>query len=137
MSYTPVPSAPSKSKVRKPRRYAGTNIESTQDDPWFIRFKKARLRARLTQQELGELLGVSKTAIFYWEKGISFPSKGKMHIIQTILNENMFDYSGKIFKPSHAPDHVRLMVVFMTLSDENQKQILEFACQLASAQKHD
>ena len=39
------------------------------------RIKEARKRLNLTQEEFGEIIGVTKNTVYRWEAGISVPSK--------------------------------------------------------------
>ena len=53
---------------------------------FMLRLKELRIEKRLSQQELGKLLNMSKMAISHWEKGHSEPS-----ISQLIILSNIFD----------------------------------------------
>ena len=48
------------------------------------KLKELRKQANLTQQQLGEKLGVAKNTVSYWESGISQPS---LEIIKEIANQ--------------------------------------------------
>lgn len=47
------------------------------------RLKEARLNKKLTQEKLGQCLGVSKVSICSYEKGIMFPS---LEIFESMVN---------------------------------------------------
>lgn len=51
-----------------------------------MRIKESRLKQNLTQQELGDLLNVSKVSVCLWEKGIKKPSSKNLLQLSKILN---------------------------------------------------
>lgn len=48
-------------------------------------FKKARLIAGLTQEELADSLGVSRTTVCKWESGHGLPRAKRMHDVASAL----------------------------------------------------
>ncbi len=46
-----------------------------------------RLRNGLTQKQLGELVGVSKTTVYQWERGERVPSKTAKILLSKIEEE--------------------------------------------------
>ena len=50
------------------------------------RIKEERLKLNLTQEELGKLIGVSKTTISYYENGLEQPKMDKLKKLTTVLN---------------------------------------------------
>ena len=50
------------------------------------KFKLYRLRAGLTQEELGTKLGIKKQAVQRWEAGLANPSKKYLQILATMFN---------------------------------------------------
>jgi len=48
--------------------------------------KEARIRNKLTQAELGDILGVTNKAVSRWEKGESFPDVGVLEALSNALN---------------------------------------------------
>ena len=51
-----------------------------------MRIKESRLKQNLTQQELGDLLKVSKVSVCLWEKGVKKPSSKNLLQLSKILN---------------------------------------------------
>lgn len=49
-------------------------------------FKKARLIAGLTQGELAETLGVSRTTVCKWESGHGLPRAKRLHTVADVLH---------------------------------------------------
>ncbi len=50
------------------------------------RLKKARLRLRLTQADLGRLLGITRNAVALWEAGTNAPTMDRIEAIAENLN---------------------------------------------------
>jgi len=55
------------------------------------RLKEKRHDKKLTQEDLGNMLGVSKVSICNWEKGIKHPSSENLIALSKILNTSI-DY---------------------------------------------
>ena len=53
--------------------------------------KEARIRNKLTQAELGDMLGVTNKAVSRWEKGESFPDVGVLEALSNALNIKIED----------------------------------------------
>ncbi len=51
-----------------------------------VRLRKLRNDKRLTQQQLGELTGVSKTSVIYWEKDENIPKHESLVALASALN---------------------------------------------------
>ena len=51
-----------------------------------MRIKESRLKQNLTQQELGDLLKVSKVSVCLWEKGVKKPSSKNLLQLSKVLN---------------------------------------------------
>lgn len=116
---------------RKRKRFAGSNIELGRNDIWCIKFRKARLRAGLTQRELSGLLNVSHAAVCLWENGMNFPNRKKFDTIETILGVTLFDRVGRAYQPSRAADYITLIKIFQKLSKAHQDKVLGLALELS------
>lgn len=102
--------------------------------------KKARLERNLTQQALGEMVGVQKSAIAKYENGRVVNIKRST--LQKIANALNIRPSELLFKesPEETADlHVRIITDFelmdalkcyYKLSSENQKIVRELICNL-------
>lgn len=55
------------------------------------KIKQRRLELDMTQEQLGEMLGVTKVSICNWEKGIKFPSTENLIELSKIFNVSI-DY---------------------------------------------
>lgn len=49
------------------------------------RLKQLRKNKNITQQQLAELIGVSKTSIIYWEKGDNLPKHDSLITLGKVL----------------------------------------------------
>ena len=56
--------------------------------------KKLRKTLKLTQTEFGEIIGVAKQAIIYWEKGKHRPIPGFRRAIVNLAKEKGIDLDG-------------------------------------------
>ena len=57
--------------------------------------REYRVRHNLTQQELGERLGVSTNTIHLWETKICKPSMGSLLLLSDLLNISLLDILSK------------------------------------------
>lgn len=104
------------------------------------KIKKARIEKGLTQQELGDLVGVQKSAIAKYENGrVVNIKRSTMQKIASALNmrpsELIFEQS-----PEETADlHVKILTDFdlmdvlreyYELSSENQKMVRDLICNL-------
>lgn len=62
----------------------------------MITLKAARINAGLKQEEAGNIIGVSKSVISNWERGISFPDVIQLKKIEQTYHVN---YKNLIFLP--------------------------------------
>ena len=53
------------------------------------RIRESRKKQKLTQQELGTLLNVSKVSVCLWEKGTKVPSSKNLIQLSKVLNVSM------------------------------------------------
>lgn len=53
------------------------------------RIKEARIKQKLTQQELGTMLNVSKVSVCLWEKGTKIPSSKNLIQLSKVLNVSL------------------------------------------------
>lgn len=123
-------SAPADRKGRRQRNFSGILLEVLPVDPWFLRLKKARLRAQLSQRDLATILRISNVAISHWERGVSFPNKKKLDIIETILNEKIFETAPKIYAPGNTPEGIQLLLIYNMLDESKQIALIKFAQRL-------
>jgi transcriptional regulator with XRE-family HTH domain len=61
----------------------------------MTQFERLRKRAKMTQVELAEALGVTQSNISQWENGMAFPSAGKLPMIAKILGCTIDELYGK------------------------------------------
>lgn len=59
------------------------------------RIKEARKARGLTQQQLGELCGVTRQAVYYWESGMREPSLEASVCLAKNLELNIFELIGE------------------------------------------
>lgn len=60
------------------------------------RLKELRLASELTQEEFGEKVGVSKSAVSMWERGKRYPDVPKFEEIADYFNVEMAYLIGKV-----------------------------------------
>ncbi len=68
------------------------------------RIKEARKNKHLTQEQLGEMIGVAKSTVTGYEKGTSHPDEGKIISLMSVLNVDA-NYLWQDDIPAHS--HVR------------------------------
>ena len=56
--------------------------------------REYRVRHNMTQQELGDQLGVSTNTIHLWETKICKPSMGSLLLLSDLLNISLLEYFG-------------------------------------------
>lgn len=54
--------------------------------------KKIRIEKSISQQALAEMIGVSQTAVYHWEKGIRTPKMGALVRMASVLNVPIMDF---------------------------------------------
>ena len=123
-------------KNRKPKRFSGLNLENNHSDPWYIKLRKARLKAGITQREVSQIIGVSHTAVCLWEKGANFPSSTKFDAIEKILDTSIFDRKHDVHMPAREPDHIKLVRVFMQLPIDDRAIVLALALALLDRDRY-
>ncbi|QOY36603.1 helix-turn-helix domain-containing protein [Anaerobacillus isosaccharinicus] len=68
------------------------------------RFKRLRKESKLTQQEVGDKVGVSKVAVSGYENGIRSPETETLKKIATVFNVSIDYLVGYSNSPSHVED---------------------------------
>ena len=92
------------------------------------RIKEARLRVGLTQQQLGEIIGVRKQTITGYEKGEREPDAIKLNKIAQVLNvtgDYLLDLAnegiGEKTNAQHSLEALRFAKDFDDLTDEGKR----------------
>lgn len=88
------------------------------------KLKQKREELGLEQQELAELIGVSKQAYFKWEKGFSKPTKANMARLEKIL---------KVSEGYLSEDEISSL--YKQLTETNQKKAITYVRELLSSQR--
>ncbi len=88
------------------------------------KLKQKREELGLEQQELAELIGVSKQAYFKWEKGFSKPTKANMARLEKIL---------KVSEGYLSEDEISSL--YKQLTETNQEKVITYVHDLISSQK--
>jgi transcriptional regulator with XRE-family HTH domain len=73
------------------------------------RLRRARERARLTQRQLAEAVGVDRKTVGNWESGASSP-RSSMGRLEAVLGEHGFDLSEEAWPPPAGADAVIGMI---------------------------
>lgn len=107
------------------------------------RLRAARNARKLTQERLGERLGVSNTAVSRWESDIDQPSFGLLPALRTELRVSLDElicgdsqraphgvseaaakYGRRGYDPMLSSEHVQLLDAALALTDEKLKALL-------------
>lgn len=112
---------------RKRRKFAGLTLEILPTDPWFLKIKKARLKAQMSQRDFAQVMGVSPVAISYWERNLSFPEKNKYQKIENVLGIKIFDGSPEKFSPAIMPENIELLLIYNRLDPSLKRDLIAFA----------
>ncbi len=103
------------------------------------RIKELRQNAKLSQQELADLIGVNQTAVSQWERGATIPRLPQIkklcavfHVSEVFLL-HLEDVTEKKTLTDKAVSEKaqQLQSVMDHLSDADQRRVLEFAQNLA------
>ena len=88
------------------------------------KLKQKREELGLEQQELAELIGVSKQAYFKWEKGLSKPTKANIAKLEKVL---------KVPEGYLSEDEISSL--YKQLTEPNQEKAITYVRDLVSSQK--
>lgn len=88
------------------------------------KLKQKREELGLEQQELAELIGVSKQAYFKWEKGFSKPTKANIAKLEKILKV-----------PTGYLSEDEISFLYKQLTEPNQEKAITYVRNLVSSQK--
>lgn len=88
------------------------------------KLKQKREELGLEQQELAEIIGVSKQAYFKWEKGLSKPTKANIAKLEKVL---------KVPKGYLSEDEISSL--YKQLTEPNQEKAITYVRDLVSSQK--
>lgn len=88
------------------------------------KLKQKREELGLEQQELAELIGVSKQAYFKWEKGLSKPTKANIAKLEKVL---------KVSEGYLSEDEISSL--YKQLTEPNQEKAITYVRDLVSSQK--
>lgn len=88
------------------------------------KLKQKREELGLEQQELAELIGVSKQAYFKWEKGLSKPTKANIAKLEKVL---------KVPEGYLTEDEISSL--YKQLTEPNQEKAITYVRDLVSSQK--
>jgi len=88
------------------------------------KLKQKREELGLEQQELAELIGVSKQAYFKWEKGFSKPTKANIAKLEKILKV-----------PTGFLREDEISFLYKQLTEPNQEKAITYVRDLVSSQK--
>lgn len=88
------------------------------------KLKQKREELGLEQQELAELIGVSKQAYFKWEKGLSKPTKANIAKLEKVL---------KVPEDYLSEDEISSL--YKQLTEPNQEKVITYVRDLVLSQK--
>jgi transcriptional regulator with XRE-family HTH domain len=119
---------------RRARRFSGTSLVALPTDPWFIKLKKARLRARLSQRDLAAIMEISHVAISLWERGLSFPRESKYEVLESVLAQKIFEVATPVFSPAPSPPNIELLKIYNALDGTGREDLIHFAREILGRQ---
>jgi transcriptional regulator with XRE-family HTH domain len=96
------------------------------------RLKAARLAKNLTQKELGDLVGVTGSAIGNYEKSVSSPNEDTLIRLMSVLEiDANYLYLDDINTPANAvylnPDEINLISIYRSLNHQGRDLLLTTA----------
>lgn len=74
------------------------------------RIRRARERARLTQRQLAEAVGVDRKTVGNWESGVSSP-RSSLGRLETVLGDHGFSSDAEPWPPPAGADAVIRMIL--------------------------
>jgi transcriptional regulator with XRE-family HTH domain len=111
--------------IRKLHKLTGQRSVKATDIQLGVKIRARRLEAGLSQQELGEALGVSFQQVQKYEKGVNRVSAGRLGEIAKTLGESMAYFTGtetavttKFTKLLTDAPSQRLLTAFATIADQ-------------------
>lgn len=63
-----------------------------------VRIKELRIRRRMTLEELGGIVGLSKQAVSQWERGVSVPDLAKLAELSRFFDVSISELTGTLPK---------------------------------------
>lgn len=89
------------------------------------RIRELRLKANLSQQALGSMLGVSAVAVGKWERGQTQPDITTLTRLADIFGTTIDDLCGHAATEAPAEDSIRIMTrAFRQLTPEEQEKYI-------------
>lgn len=85
------------------------------------RIKRARERKRLSQQELADALGVSRSAVNAWETGRAYP-RSAIGALEDVLGIDLSDADGRSATTSEAIDQLQAALDLLRAEYETEKK---------------
>lgn len=96
--------------------------------------KALRRREKLTQQELADRVGLTRSRINNYEQGIREPDFETAEILADFFNVDLNTlYSGASSSASLAESEVTMLDFFRSLNIAGQKKVLEYALDLINS----
>lgn len=94
--------------------------------------KKLRKEKKLSQVELGAMLGYGYTAIANYESGRNMPSLKDLMKLATILNVTLDELAGLVSDPERPLKEQQLLWDFRNLEEKEQEIVLKLVHTLRS-----
>ncbi len=102
------------------------------------RIKEARIEKGLSQEQLGNLIGVTGSAITNYEKEVSHPKENVMYALIDALEVDanfLFQDCVHTIKKTPSESEEALVRLFRKLNEEGQEQLLDYADTLVKSEK--
>ncbi|MCR1822730.1 helix-turn-helix transcriptional regulator [Terrisporobacter muris] len=97
--------------------------------------RREREARKLTQEELGKILGVSKQTVSSWEKGDKKPRVDKLNSLAELFNSSVDDLLEKTSIPSESEKYYKVAKEIYELDEEDRKFIKQMIKKLKKNQK--
>lgn len=100
-----------------------------------INIRKEREARKLTQDELGKILGVSKQTVSSWEKGDKKPRVDKLNNLAELFNTSVDALLEKTSVPDESEKYYKIAKEIYELDEEDRKFIKQMIKKLNKNKK--
>lgn len=97
--------------------------------------REYRLKAKLDQEQISRVLGLTKNTISNWERGVSRPDLAQVPEICKILNMSLYDFFRLTDPNPSTPDERGLVADYREMSEPNKRQFRKVATAILESQE--
>lgn len=114
---------------------------------FHLRIKELRVSRKLSQQELADLLKISKSSVNMYERGEREPGLDLIEAIADFFNVDLDYLMGKSDNPQKhlisstngamlTPDETKLLGLYRNFNDEGKEKLLDTASDMAQLERY-